>query len=28
LIIIPTQSLRFDTFNIVLSYKDSYYCEW
>jgi len=28
LIIIPTQSLRFDTLNIALSYKDSFYCEW
>jgi hypothetical protein len=28
LIIIPTQSLRFDTLSIALSYKDSFYCEW
>jgi hypothetical protein len=24
----PAQSLRFDTLNITLSYKDSSYCEW
>jgi hypothetical protein len=24
----PLQSLRFDTLNIALSYKDSFYCEW
>jgi len=28
LIIIPLQSLRFDTLSIALSYKDSFYCEW
>jgi len=28
LIAIPTQSLRFDTLSIALSYKDSFYCEW
>jgi hypothetical protein len=28
LITIPTQSLRFDTLNITLSYEDLYYCEW
>jgi hypothetical protein len=28
LIIIPTQSLRFDTLSIALSNKDSFYCEW
>jgi hypothetical protein len=28
LIATPTQSLRFDTLNIALSYKDSFYCEW
>jgi hypothetical protein len=28
LIVIPLQSLRFDTLSIALSYKDSSYCEW
>jgi hypothetical protein len=28
LIAIPLQPLRFDTLSIVLSYKDSSYCEW
>jgi len=28
LIAIPLQSLRFDTLNIALSYKDSSYCKW
>jgi hypothetical protein len=28
LITTHTQSLRFDTLSIALSYKDSSYCEW
>jgi hypothetical protein len=28
LITTPTQSLRFDTLNIALSYNNSFYCEW
>jgi hypothetical protein len=28
LIAILTQSMRFDTLNIALCYKDSFYCDW